>query len=68
MSSDQILEYITRKPFRPFTINLLDGEQIRIDNVHALMNSPRRPELLIVFTEDGKMHLFETSVICSIYE
>ena len=34
---DTILAYKRRKPFRPFTIALLDGEQVEVDHPEALL-------------------------------
>ena len=50
MKTDEVLDSIARKPFRAFTINLLDGEPILIDSPHAILCSERKPELLIAFT------------------
>ena len=67
MSIDQIKEFTGRKPFRPFTINLLDGEPILIAEAAALVIPPRSKfGTLIAFTEDGRMHIFEQSVIASL--
>jgi len=67
MKTDQIRDFAARKPFRPFTINLIDGEPILIDEPDAIVFPPRsKYDLLIVFTADKRMHLFEESVIASI--
>ncbi len=68
MKTQQVLDYLNRKPFRPFATNLDDGEAILIDVPRALLTTERKPELLIAFTEDGRMHLFEESVISSLEE
>jgi hypothetical protein len=67
MSIDRIKEFTGRKPFRPFTISLLDGEQILIDEAASLVIPPRSKfDTLIAFTEDGRMHIFEQSTIASL--
>jgi hypothetical protein len=67
MSIDRIKEFTGRKPFRPFTISLLDGEQILIDEATFLVIPPRSKfDTLIAFTEDGRMHIFEQSTIASL--
>jgi hypothetical protein len=65
---EHLIEYQGRKPFRPFTINLNDGEAIPIVDAYDLLLHPRKPDLVIAFTEDGAMHLFEYSVISSLSE
>lgn len=67
MSIEQIKEFTGRKPFRPFTITLVDGEDILIEESTSLVIPPRSKfGSLIAFTEDGRMHLFEQSVIASL--
>lgn len=67
MSIDQLKEFTVRKPFRPFTINLVDGEPILIDEATSLVIPPRSKfGTLIAFTEDGRMHIFEQSMIASL--
>ena len=68
MKAEHLIEYQARKPFRPFTINLNDGEAISIVDGHDLLLHPRKPDLVIAFTEDGAMHLFEYSAISSLKE
>ena len=67
MKAQEILARATRKPFRSFAINLVDGDSILIDRADIILHSDRRPELLIVFTADG-MRLFEDSVVASIIQ
>lgn len=70
MKTDKLKEYAQRTPFRPFSINLVDGQEIHINTAHDLVFSPPsyKYELLIAFTEDGRMHFFEDSAIASITE
>lgn len=69
MKTDQLKDWAQRKPFRPFTVNLLSGEDILVDTPEAIIFPPRsRYNLIIVFTEDGRMRLFEESVIASLAE
>jgi hypothetical protein len=68
MKLDELQAYARRKPFRAFTVNLLDGEAIYIDSPEAILLHPRKPELVIAFTSDKAMHLFEHAVIASLVE
>jgi hypothetical protein len=47
---------------------LLDGEQILIDSPEAIFLPRQKPELVIAFTPEGRMHLFEHSVIALLLE
>ena len=68
MKAADIIAQTARKPFRSFAINLVDGDSVVIDRNDIILHSNRRPELLIVFTEDGRMRLFEESAIASIIQ
>ena len=68
MKIDELKNLATREPFRPFTVNLLNGDGILIDSPAALLFPKRRPELVIAFSEDGKMHIFEDVGITSLTE
>jgi hypothetical protein len=68
MKAEELQAYATRKPFRPFTINLLDGEEILIESPEAILLPRPKPDLVITFSADGRMHLFEHSVIASLLE
>ena len=69
MKAEDLLAQANRKPFRPFAINLVDGDTILVDQEGIILHSDRRPELFIIFTSDGgRMRLFEESVIASIVQ
>ena len=68
MKLEHLVERASRKPFRPFTINLNDGEAIPIDAPEAIYFPTRKPDLVITFAPNGAMHLFEHTVITSISE
>jgi hypothetical protein len=55
-----------RKPFRPFTINIVDGEQLAIDKDSEILFPRKKPELIIVFAADGTMHLLEAESVASL--
>lgn len=64
--TQQLKAMAERQPFRAFSINLKGGEQITITHPEALYFPPIASDLLIAFTEDQRMHLFEHTVISSI--
>jgi hypothetical protein len=68
MKIDELKTLATREPFRPFTVNLLNGHSLFIDTTAALLFPKPRPELVIAFTQDGQMHIFEEEGIVSISE
>jgi hypothetical protein len=59
---------LNREPFRPFVVELIGGRQILIGKDTEVLFSRRRPELIIVFSEDGLQHEFEVSAIASLVE
>jgi hypothetical protein len=52
----------------PFVINLQSGRQVAIGEDSEVLLPRRRPELVIVFTDDGLQHEFEVSAIVSLIE
>jgi hypothetical protein len=68
MKIDELKTLATREPFRPFTVNLLNGDSLFIDKAAGLLFPEPRPELVIAFTQDGHMHIFEEEGIVSISE
>jgi hypothetical protein len=65
---DELKNLAYREPFRPFTVNLLNGQSLFIDTPAAILFPKPRPELVIAFTQDGHMHIFEEEGIVSISE
>jgi hypothetical protein len=68
MKIEELKNLVGRKPFRPFTINLLNGDHIGIDAESNIYFPAPRPELVIAFTENGRMHIFEDIGIVSLEE
>lgn len=66
MTIERLIELVNRKPFKPFVIHLTDGETIEIDSEKTILFPERHPELIIVFSENGAIHLFEYTVIASL--
>jgi len=59
---------LAREPFRPFVIELASGRQIMIGQDSEIFMPKKRPERVIVFTDDGLQHEFEDSAIISLIE
>jgi hypothetical protein len=68
MKIAEIQNLVRRDPFRPSTINLINGDRIHIDATADISFPTRRPELVIAFTENGQMHIFEDVGIASVEE
>jgi hypothetical protein len=68
MKKEEIANLAQREPFQPFTINLINGDRIHIDAADQLLFPAPRPELVIAFTENGQMHIFEDVGIASVEE
>jgi hypothetical protein len=68
MKIDQLKVLASREPFRPFSVNLLNGDRLFIENTAALLFPIPRPELVIAFTQDGRMHIFEEQGMVSVSE
>jgi hypothetical protein len=57
-----------REPFRPFMIELRNGDQILID-ADTEISFPRKwPGLVIAFTAGGLIHEFEVNAIAQLVE
>jgi hypothetical protein len=65
-NSSELRAAVDRKPFLPFAINLFDGEQLTINADTEVLFPKNKPELVIVFSADGMMHLFEAEAIASL--
>ena len=65
---DEIKSLTERKPFRPFAIETTGGGQILIAESAYILFPARRPELVIAFTEDGRMHIFEHDAVVRLVE
>ena len=57
VNADELREIIGTKPFRPVDVVTVSGDHYEVADERDVMSSPRRPELFILFTEDGVMHL-----------
>ena len=59
---------LSKRPFRPFIIELDSGTQIAISQDSEVLLPRKRPALAIAFTEDGRQHEFEASAIVRLVE
>jgi hypothetical protein len=66
MSVDQLKQKAESKSFRPFTISLVNGEDLPIEQAQDIHISRFKPYLISVFTKDGLAHLFEPSTVAKI--
>jgi hypothetical protein len=67
MNPDQFREIVRRRPFRPVEVTTTSGDHYVLTNEGYFYNNPRRrPELVVLFTEDGLMHLLEAGRIVSL--
>jgi hypothetical protein len=66
MKTDQINVLINRRPFRAFQIATASGDHYSVLEEADIFNNRRRPDLYVIFTEDGLAHWIESSDIVSI--
>jgi hypothetical protein len=66
MDTKQLRELITRQPFRPIQIATAAGDHYTILEEADVFNNRRRPELYVIFTEDGLAHWIESGDIVSV--
>jgi hypothetical protein len=66
MTADQLREILERKPFKPVEIATTSGDHFQVleeGDVHY--NSRRRPERVVVFTQDGLFHILDADQVAS---
>jgi hypothetical protein len=66
MDIEEIKAAVRRKPFRPFSVNVVDGEQLHISQESEVLFPRSKPQLVIVFNPDGTMHLLEAEAVSSL--
>ena len=66
MDTNQLRTLITRQPFRPIQIATAAGDHYSILEEADIFNNRRRPELCVIFTEDGLAHWIESGDIVSV--
>jgi len=53
MRIESLRERVRSEPFTPFTINLADGRQFRIDHPEFIAVAPMGPRVAVVFDSRG---------------
>ena len=66
MDTQQLRALITRRPFRPFQIATSAGDHYAILEEADIFNNRRRPDLYVIFTDDGLAHWIESGDIVSV--
>jgi len=66
MNNAQLKELVTRRPFRPFEVATSAGDHYAVLEEADIFNNRRRPDLFIIFTEDGLAHWIESTDIVSV--
>jgi hypothetical protein len=66
MNSQQLKELVNRRPFRPIQIATASGDHYAVLEEADIFNNRRRPDLYVIFTEDGLAHWIEAGDIVSI--
>jgi hypothetical protein len=66
MDTKQVREFLARRPFRPFEIATTAGDHYAVLEEGDIFNNRRRPNLYVIFTDDGLAHLIEADSIVSV--
>jgi hypothetical protein len=59
---EQLRTMTTAQPFRPFVIRLADGQSFEVNHPEFVACSPNGREL-VVYGDDGAMHLLEVLLV-----
>ena len=65
MTTDRLEEMIASKPFRPFRMNLADGDSVRVMHPELALLSPSG-RTLVAFTPDDHMKIIDLLLVTSI--
>jgi hypothetical protein len=66
VNSQQLKELVIRRPFRPIQIATASGDHYAVLEEADIFNNRRRPDLYVIFTEDGLAHWIEAGDIVSV--
>jgi hypothetical protein len=66
MKIEEIKALANRHPFRPFTIEIENGQPVQITQDSDLLFPKRKPNLVIAFTSDGATHIFEAEAVAAL--
>ena len=65
MTSDDIRDMLRAKPFRPFQLNLADGDSVQVVHPDFAIISPNG-ETVVAYTRDNHMKMIDVMLIASI--
>jgi len=63
MTHQEIKKAAARRPFRPFTINLSDGQAVTVQRDHEIAMHPHNKKIVIVFDVDGSVRLLNVAQV-----
>jgi hypothetical protein len=66
MKLADIKERADQVPFRPFALETIGGSWIQVEEPSDIMLNPRRPDLVVVFNENGRMYILGVEQIASV--
>jgi hypothetical protein len=65
MTNERFKEMIKAKPFRPFQMNLADGDSVQVQHPELAILSPSG-RTLVAFTPDDQMKIVDLLLVTSI--
>ena len=65
MTTERLVEFLQAKPFRPFDINLADGDAVRVAHPEFAARSPSG-RTVAVFTPDDRMKIIDLLLVTSL--
>jgi hypothetical protein len=66
MKITEIKSMMEQAPFRPFTVLLENGHDLKVTGESELLFPRNRPGLLIIFDQHGAMTIFEDRAVTAI--
>jgi len=66
MKITEIKSMMEQVPFRPFTVLLENGHDLKVTRDSELLFPRNRPGLMIIFNKDGVMTIFEDHAVTAI--
>ena len=66
MNAIELKKAIGRKPFRPFSIYMSDGDVIDVERAEWAVVHPRKQKTMIVFEADGGFRILDLHLISQI--
>lgn len=66
MTIEQLREVHQTRPFRPFTLQLADGREVKVPHPEFLWFPPRRPRTVFVGLSNGVVKIIDLLLVISI--